>query len=462
MSINALTGLLRQHIGLDPESIGQQAIERNIKRRMSAVGLDNPDLYYIRVTEDPVELTALVDEITVGETWFFREYRAFCVLQEKALSCQGRRHALSQFRVASMPCSSGEEAYSIAMALLDAGLQKNQFVVDGYDINTDAIRKAREAEYGQGSFRGTLPDFSKPYFREHGDGFGLQSAVRQCVSFHQANLLQLANNAEPRLYDVIFCRNFLIYLDEPNRQRMAEVLQRSLTEDGILVVGHCEAPRMARLGFRALSRDKRFAFCKVSRETLAGNVAPTLSSSPAVSPGTGKQLAAPSALPDRSRLHSGGVSPKTPATSFSTTRSFTLAFPRQTDELVRPLATSATARDTQQEKPAEADESLDDQLHAIEILTDSGKLEQARQACKQLMRQHPENVEAQFLMGMIDEAAGEWASAFRCFRKVLYLHPEHHEALLHGAVVCEQQGEMAMAENLRTRLSRLIGQGATG
>ena len=79
------------------------------------------------------------------------------------------------------------------------------------------------------------------------------------------------------------------------------------------------------------------------------------------------------------------------------------------------------------------------------------------------MRQHPENVEAQFLMGMIDEAAGEWASAFRCFRKVLYLHPEHHEALLHGAVVCEQQGEMAMAENLRTRLSRLIGgQGATG
>jgi len=110
MSINALTGLLRQHIGLDPESIGQEAIEQSIKRRMSAAGLDNPDLYFLKVTEDPVELTALVDEITVGETWFFREFRAFSVLQEKALSSRSRLNGLTQFRVASMPCSSGEEA----------------------------------------------------------------------------------------------------------------------------------------------------------------------------------------------------------------------------------------------------------------------------------------------------------------------------------------------------------------
>ena len=456
MSINALTGLLRQHIGLDPESIGQEAIEQSIKRRMSAAGLDNPDLYFMKVTGDPVELTALVDEITVGETWFFREFRAFSVLQEKALSSRSRLNGLSQFRVASMPCSSGEEAYSIAMALFDIGLQENQFVVDGYDINTDAMCKARKAEYGRVSFRGTMPDFSKPYFKKHGDGFSLKPMVKQCVSFHQANLLELANNAEPRLYDVIFCRNFLIYLDAPSRQRMAEVLQRSLAEDGILMVGHCEAPSIAQLGFHTLARDKRFAFSKASRDALAVNVVPPLSK-PVATPGTKKQPAKPSIQPGKTALRSDVEAPKTSAMSRATTKPSTVAFSRQTDELVRPTVKTATVRETRSAKPSETAESVEDQLDAIEMLADSGKLEKAKDACRQLMRRHPENVEAQFLMGVISEAAGEWASAFQYFRKVLYLHPEHHEALLHGAMVCERQGEMAKAENLRSRLSRLIG-----
>jgi chemotaxis protein methyltransferase WspC len=70
---------------------------------------------------------------------------------------------------------------------------------------------------------------------------------------------------------------------------------------------------------------------------------------------------------------------------------------------------------------------------------DSGKLEKAKDACRNLMRQHEENVEVQFMMGLISETAGEWASASQYFRKVLYLHPEHQEALLHSAIVCEYQ-----------------------
>ncbi|OQX37571.1 MAG: hypothetical protein B0D91_06385 [Oceanospirillales bacterium LUC14_002_19_P2] len=456
MSINALTGLLRQHIGLDPESIGQEAIEQSIKRRMSASGLDNPDLYFMKVTEDPVELTALVDEITVGETWFFREFRAFSVLQEKALGSRSRLNGLTQFRVASMPCSSGEEAYSIAMALFDIGLLENQFVVDGYDINTDAMRKARKAEYGRVSFRGTMPDFSKPYFKKHGDGFSLKPMVKQCVSFHQANLLELANNAEPRLYDVIFCRNFLIYLDAPSRKRMADVLRRSLAEDGILMVGHCEAPSIAQLGFHTLARDKRFAFSKASRDALAVNVVPPLSR-PAAAAESKKQPEKFPLLSGKPALRSGAEASKAATVSHVKTKPSTLAFARPSDELMRSAVKTETAREAPAAKPREAVESLEDKLDAIEMLADSGKLDKAKEACRQLMRQHPENVEAQFLMGVISEAAGEWASAFQYFRKVLYLHPEHHEALLHGAMVCERQGEMAKAQNLRTRLSRLIG-----
>ena len=456
MSINALIELLRQHIGLDPESIGREAIEQGIKRRMVVAGTDDPKHYFINVSEDPLELSALVDEITVGETWFFREHGAFSVLHEKALSCRTRCNALSPFRVASMPCSSGEEAYSIVMALFNVGFQENQFVVDGYDISTVAMSKARKAEYGKVSFRGTMPDFSKPYFRKHGDGFCLKQSVKQCVNFHQENLLRLTNNAESPLYDVIFCRNFLIYLDADGRRSMAEVLQRSLAKDGILMVGHCEAPSIARLGFKVLARDKRFAFCKMDKNAqVCSSSAPKKTFPGAVSSKTlfaEKSRKQGANKPAADRLGKVAAPQKRTAVLPVSQQKLTPSFTKQTAELVQKVAEKGKISGSSSTVIDDCKERLD----AIKQLADSGKLEKAKDACRNLMRQHEENVEVQFMMGLISETAGEWASASQYFRKVLYLHPEHQEALLHSAIVCEYQGEMIKAENLRTRLSRLI------
>ncbi|WP_066014238.1 CheR family methyltransferase [Endozoicomonas atrinae] len=449
MSINALTGLLRQHIGLDPESIGQQSVSQSIQRRMDAVGVDSTDEYYLLVIDSPPEMTALIDEITVGETWFFREFRAFAILQEKALSSRINIRTPGPFRVASMPCSSGEEAYSIVMALMDTGLQEDQFIVDGFDINSEAIHKACKAEYGRASFRGTMPDFSTPYFDKTREGYRLKSSVKKCVDFHQANLLSLPENTESAPYDVIFCRNFLIYLDAESRRKMAKALRQNLKDDGLLIVGHCEAPSMAQLGFYTLDRNKRFCFTKsvnefeqavrrcrnrmvsesISRKFSDTNVRPQKVGNP------GKKTASRN-LKQHS-AHQPAVKHQAPVS--------TLVSPQQSKSLV------------DKSSPAELEVLTGEELlEAIEGLVDNGKLNKARESCQQLIQQSPENMEAQFMMGVISEAEGEWEAASHCFRKVLYLNPEHHEALLHSAMVCERQGDMSKAENFRIRLRRLI------
>ncbi|MCK5893210.1 MAG: hypothetical protein KAG53_02115 [Endozoicomonadaceae bacterium] len=456
MSINALTELLREHIGLNPESIGHEAIEQSIKRRMKLSGIDCPVNYFIKVTDDPLELSSLVDEITVGETWFFREFPAFSVLQKQALN--RRCNGYSQFRVASMPCSSGEEVYSITMALLDLGFQENQLKVDGYDINREVVSKARKGEYASISFRSAMPDFSKHYLKKHGDGFFVKPSVKQSVSFQQANLLELADHVEPGSYDVIFCRNFLIYLDEPSRRKMVNVLRHSLTEDGVLIVSRCEAHCIGRMGFQVLDQDKSFAFSNTNKNKNTNKDALKCDS-----PSPEKSL--PKALShtlsaEKSRkqgLNHSVMNPQNQVTTSQKKAIFacasrqksTLAFQSLSDELLQPVADKDNASEW-------LIKDCKERLYAIEILLNSGKLEQAISACRQLMRQHPESVDVQFMMGVISEQKGECALAYRYFRKVLYLQPEHHEALLHSAMVCEQQGEIVKAENLRARLNRLI------
>lgn len=447
MSIKALTELLREHIGLNPESIGHEAIEQSIKRRMKLSGIDSPVNYFIKVTDDPLELSSLVDEITVGETWFFREFPAFSVLQKQALN--RRSNGYSQFRVASMPCSSGEEVYSIAMALLDIGFQENQLKVDGYDINREVVNKAHKAEYSSISFRSAMPDFSKRYLEKHGDGFGIKQSVKQSVSFQQANLLELADHVEPCSYDVIFCRNFLIYLDESSRRKMVEVLRHSLTEDGVLIVSRCEAHCIAQLGFQVLAQDKRFAFSNTNKDVLmCDSSSPKKSLPRAVSNTLSAEKARKQDLnPSVVNTQSKAATPQKKALfSCGSRQKSTLAFQPLSDERVvdKDNVSEWLANDCKK------------RLYAIEILVNSGKFEQAMNGCRQLMRQHPECVDAQFMMGLISEQKGERALAFQYFRKVLYLQPEHHEALLHSAMVCEQQGEIAKAENLRMRLNRLI------
>jgi chemotaxis protein methyltransferase WspC len=125
--------LLEAEIGLDLDSVGASSLRAAVAARMAARGVRDPALY-ASLLESRDEREALVDAVVIPETWFFRDRVPFELLAERATP---------GLRVLSAPCSSGEEPYSIAMALLDAGLAPGGFRIDALDISAPLLARAR-------------------------------------------------------------------------------------------------------------------------------------------------------------------------------------------------------------------------------------------------------------------------------------------------------------------------------
>ncbi|QBR03853.1 tetratricopeptide repeat protein [Paraburkholderia pallida] len=268
---------LVQETGIDAESLGSHALARAVAARAALVvapdaqdGAPEPhgarathaaampaqwaggaalpeavrDAYWTRLTTDAAERQALIDALVVPETWFFREREAFA-----ALARGGAQRLAVQpgelVRVLSVPCSTGEEPYSAAMALIDAGFVHEQFGIDAIDISAASIEAAARGVYGRNAFRGDALAFRERYFHATPDGWQLADAVRRAVSFERANLFDWLA-AHPVRYDFIFCRNVLIYFDREAQDRAIGLLRARLADGGMIFVGPAETGLMMR------------------------------------------------------------------------------------------------------------------------------------------------------------------------------------------------------------------------
>jgi CheR methyltransferase, SAM binding domain len=147
--------LLKRTMGLDVAAIGASAIERAVNERRSACKLTDVQAYLNYVQESETELQELIEAVVVLETWFFRDRDAFVALTRMICEDWLPAHAAGVLRLLSLPCSTGEEPYSMAMALLDAGVPRSRFQIDAVDISERALAVARRAEYRKNSFRRT-------------------------------------------------------------------------------------------------------------------------------------------------------------------------------------------------------------------------------------------------------------------------------------------------------------------
>ena len=239
--------LLRDTIGLDADSIGRPTLDRAILERRSACGAADVRAYAAQVWSSKEELQALIEAVVVPETWFFRDPGAF-----DALSAVVRHGALPMatepLRLLSVPSSSGEEPYSMAMALLDAGVPSARFQVDAMDISLRALERAAAAVYGRNSFRGSGTAGREHHFETASGGRRVCQRVRRQVRFRHGNLLQLPYLPGRDRFDVIFCRNLLIYFNRTMQERAIAALGSLLKPEGLLFVGSSE-------GGLALSHD---------------------------------------------------------------------------------------------------------------------------------------------------------------------------------------------------------------
>lgn len=397
--------LLRRAMGLDAGSIGTSAVGSAVRARMGALGLEDLRTYWERINQSPGELQALIESIVVPETWFFRDREAFAALARFATEWFAT-HPEDSLRVLSVPCSTGEEPWSIAMTLAEAGLPIARCCVDAVDISAPALAHAQRGVYRNNSFRGADLTFRERHFEPTAEGWRLRDEVRTPVNLRQGNLL--ADHFDPgeAAYDMIFCRNLLIYFDRDTQARAITVLQRLLKADGVLFVGSGEGVLPLNHGFASARVPLAFAF---RREEPAPVAAPPPPKAPAPlpSPPVSSIRTAPAPLPARA-------------------------------------------------EPAPP--SCEQLLEQASLLADRGELVEASHCCEDTLRRYGPTAQAYYLMGLIAEAGGQKVRAAQYYRKVLYLDQQHQETLAHLALLLESDGDFAAAQVLRERLHRLTQQ----
>ncbi|CAH0298911.1 putative biofilm formation methyltransferase WspC [Pseudomonas sp. Bi123] len=403
---------LKERIGLDVGSVGPAIIERAVRQRITAVRALTADEYWHTLLGSRDEQQALIEAVIVPETWFFRYPESFATLAKLAAKRLAAINNMRALRILSLPCSTGEEPYSIAMALLDAGLAPHQFKVDGMDVSPLSVEKARLALYGKNSFRGQDLEFRERHFTAEHDNYRLSGRVLEQVRLQVGNLLDptLLVNEPP--YDFVFCRNLLIYFDQPTQQQVFEVLKRLTHIDGVLFIGPAEGSLLGRFGMRSIGIPQSFAFSRQSALEPLATFAPM--SLPVQQP-----LRSMTPPPVRSRL-------------FATV----VPMPRAA---AIPSATSSDAATL---------------LANIAALANEGKSAEARAACESYLRSHEPVAQVFYWLGLLSDVAGSALEAQGFYRKALYLEPQHPDALMHLAALLQSQGDTAGARRLQARAAR--------
>ncbi|MGY4531099.1 chemotaxis protein methyltransferase WspC [Pseudomonas sp. TE3786] len=392
--------LLKDKIGLDAITVGASVIERAVRRCMGTVPGRDLHGYWQALGQSEAELQALIEAVIVPETWFFRYPESFATLARLATRRLAELAGTRPLRLLSLPCSTGEEPYSIAMCLLDAGLAAEAFTLDALDISPLSIERASIGHYGRNSFRGETLSFRNRYFSAEATGYLLHQRVREQVRFQAGNLLQPGLLAGEQAYDFVFCRNLLIYFDRATQEQVLEVLKRLTREDGVLFIGPAEASLFSRVGMQSLGIPLSFAF----RRTEAASAA--------------APLPAPRPVPS--------------------------------------LSAKPAAKPAAQPAPATADNSAE-QLAQIAALANQGRSREARQRCDSWLASHGPSAEVFYWLGLLSEVESDAVGAQGFYRKALYLQPQHPAALAQLAALLAAQGDQVAAQRLQARAQRGAG-----
>ncbi len=401
---------LKDRIGLDVTSVGEAIIERALRQRAATVDCVDSDAYWQLLVTSPQEQQALIEAVIVPETSFFRYPESFATLGKLARERVANLAGVRPLRILSLPCSTGEEPYSMVMALFDAGVDARQFKVDAIDISPVSIAKAERGIYGKNSFRGSELGFRERYFSPVPEGFEVSERVRACVNFQSGNLLD-PNLATQVAYDIVFCRNLVIYFDQQTQQRVFQVLKQLTRQDGLLFIGPAEGNLLAGIGMRSIGIAQSFAFSHAPQDpTVPAPARARPHARRSTSRHEPPRRAPPDEPPPRSR----------PASN----RLWSATMPqRRCSTASRTLPTRATA--------------LQRGLRASAICNS--------------MNPSPKSF---YWLGLLSEVAGSVAQAQGFYRKALYLQPQHRESLAQLAALLAAQGDTAGARRLQDRAAR--------
>jgi chemotaxis protein methyltransferase CheR len=455
----AITRRLALHFDVMPPGDLVGTLNRRVRSRGVTV---DAYLAWLESASSDGDVAALARELTVGETSFFRNIEQFHALREVVVPALLRRGGRSRpVRILSAGCASGEEAYSIEMTLR-AMDEKAPTAWDilAVDVNPAAIEKARRGVYTSWALRDTPPDMQGRWFRADGGTLEIDGRIRDAVRFEQRNLAVEAGDPwRPGAYDIVFCRNVLMYFTRTAAEAVVARIERSLAHDGILFLGHAETLRGLSQGFALREANGAFyyqreAYSGATESARAGSSTPPPRQVPAGAVGTA--AARPAAARDPLRCQDPVAAATSAPTSVPTSTSMpTFAATSARTEGAPALAGAiALFRKERFDEAQAALQALDDEtvrtpdallLHAL-LLAHRGSFAPAEQTCRRLLALDESHAGAYYLMAMCRDGLGDCAGAARRDRCAIELDPAFSMPRLHLGLLSRRAGDCEAAK----------------
>ncbi len=460
--LKLIKSLVAEKIGLVVRSEDEKRFCEVILSRVKRHKLSEPNDYYLALKSNTCisdqEWRKLVSLLTVGESYFFRDKGQFKVLREHILpELISRRKAAHSLNIWSAGCSTGEEAYSIAMVIdeLLPDRKNGRIVIRGTDINEEAIEKARKGVFPKWSFRGVDQDIQRKYFRRHKDGLQIIDETREMVEFRFGNLLDTPTDIETEfgLMDLIMCRNVFIYFNAETIERVISRFTGLLNEEGYLMTGHGElfeqGNKISHLTIKALPESVFYQ--KTSKgpplkcysdlsEQERRKINPENRPSKPVSDHKTPKKSVPQI---EKKLDSKKIEPITADAHSELDRIFLLgdyvSVIKIGEEIVR-------------NKPND--------LRTLQLLANAcanmGLHEKAEEKCRRIIETDSASVNAYFLLATIAEARGDIEQAKDLLKKVIYLDHQFVAAYLELSGLYDRESDRRRASKMRRTALELL------
>ena len=395
-SASRLAETVSRTVGFDPERIGLNSIIRAAQKVQTYSKASTIETLENQLLHDTECRQLFIESIVVPESWLFREPKVF----EHINALLGQRlKKQSQVMILSAPCATGEEACSIALSLLESGHSQTQFHIIATDISRHAIKQARSGLFSENAFR-TIDETRKDnWFASTPKGWKLASVIQETIEFLDRNLLssstetELAQKAQGG-FDLICCRNLLVYFTKPARNNLIQILKRLLKPDGELIVGAAEAVILPTrdweptgpLTFRL--RNQSINSPVVKQKSIQSN--------------THKKH-------NFAEAETSQCGYNKPTILFDNVAST----PTVSPEIIRD----------------------------VEALANAGDIENAIRLCQKSLQINSAQTDLLYMLAILHQTSGDFKTSEKLLEKAVYLEPRHEGALLSLALIAKRRGD---------------------
>lgn len=429
--LNRTRKLIAGRIGLQVRDQDDVFLREVIAERARALNFSSSEQYCQYLESDAdirLEREVLAIPLTTGETYFFRDSGQHALLQNSVLpELLERRKMERALRIWCAACSSGEEAYSLAILLDELMADQSQWIIFiiGTDINRSAIEKARQGIYTEWSFRGISGERRQRYFRQHKNAWMLNDVIRRRVIFRTGDLIadEFPDYASD-LYgmDLILCRNTFIYMTPDVVSRIADKFTETLADGGMLITGHGElyAHHLGKL------RARVFPESIVYQKAAAPFFCPT----PVFSPATATLAGTPRHAPEKP----SAVSPSMQNTQPSHTPA------AEPPAAGKDISNGAAIPEMQQ----------------AWLYANRGQRDLAEKSCSGIIEKNPLFAEPHYLLALLAQERGDFADAKDLLKKAIYLDPSFIAAYLDLGDLYARAGDGARADKMRVTARDLL------